>query len=65
MAKSYRVISLLSCLGKMIETGAAMMVSAYCEKATGMGFHFSQHGCRAGRSAVDTVGVTIAQTQGA
>ena len=34
LAKSYRVISLLNFLGKMVEKVAVMMVSAYCE-ATG------------------------------
>lgn len=31
LAKSYRVISLLNCLGKAVEKIAAMLVSAYCE----------------------------------
>lgn len=31
LAKSYRIISLLSCLGKIVEKVAAMMVSAHCE----------------------------------
>ena len=61
LAKSYRVISLLNCLGKMVEKVAAMMVSAHCE-ATGQ-FHPGQYGCRARRSAVDAVAITIAQTQ--
>ena len=37
LAKSYRVISLLNCLGKMVEKVAAMLVSTHCEN-TG-GFH--------------------------
>ena len=61
LAKSYRVISLLNCLGKMVEKVAAMLVSAHCE-GTG-GFHPGQYGCRIRRSAVDAVGVVIAQTQ--
>ena len=59
--KSYRVISLLNYLGKMVEKVAAMMVSVHYE-ATGR-FHPGQHRCRVRRSAVDTVRVTIAQTQ--
>lgn len=31
LAKSYRVISLLNCLGKMVEEVAAMLLSAHCE----------------------------------
>ena len=45
----------------MIEKVVAMLVSAHC-KLTG-GFHPGQYGCRSPRSAVDAVGVTIAQTQ--
>ena len=61
LAKSYRVISLLNCLGKMVEKVAAMMVSAHCE-AMGRS-HPGQYGCRARRSAVDAVTITIAHTQ--
>ena len=60
-AKAYRVISLLNCLGKMVEKIVAMLVSAQCE-LTG-GFHAGQYGCQAHRSAVDAVGVVIARTQ--
>ena len=61
LAKSYRCISLLNCLGKMVEKVAAMLVSAHCERVRG--FHPGQYGCRTGRSAVDAVGITIAQVQ--
>ena len=61
LAKSYRCISLLNCLGKMVEKVAAMLVSAHCERVRG--FHPGQYGCRTGRSAVDAVGVTIEQVQ--
>ena len=63
LAKSYRVISLLNCLGKMVEKAAAIMVSAHCE-ATGR-FHPGQYGCRVRRLAMGAVGVAIAQTQDA
>ena len=62
LAKSYRVTLLLNCLGKIFEKVAAMMVSAHC--GTTGGSHPGQYGCRARRPAVDTVGVTIAQSQG-
>ena len=61
LAKSYRCISLLNCLGKMVEKVAAMLVSAHCERVRG--FHPGQYGCRTRRSAVDALGVTIAQVQ--
>ena len=63
LAKAYRVISLLNCLGKMVEKVAAMLVSAHCE-AQGTS-HPGQYGCRAQRSAVDAVAVAVAQAQGA
>ena len=31
LAKAYRVISLLNCLGKMVEKMAAELISAHCE----------------------------------
>ena len=61
LAKSYRVISLLNCLGKMVEKVAAMLISAHCE-ITGR-FHSGHYRCRVRRSAVDAVGVAISQTQ--
>lgn len=59
VAKDYRVISLLSCLGEMVEKVVAILVSTHCE--LGRGFHLDQYGCRSHRSAVDAVGVMIAQ----
>ena len=61
MAKAYRVISLLNCLGKMVEKVVAILVSTHCELLGG--FHPGQYGCRSRRSVVDAVGVVIAQTQ--
>lgn len=63
LAKSYRCISLLNCLGKMIEKVGAMLVGTHCNQIEG--FHPVQYGCRAGRWAVDAVGVAIAQVQDA
>ena len=60
-AKSYRCISLLNCLGKMVEKVAADLISEHCEAT--QGFHPGQYGCQTGRSAVDAVGVAIAQVQ--
>ena len=54
-------MSLLNCLGKMVEKVAADLVGAHCDRV--QGFHPGQYGCRKGRSAVDAVGVTIAQVQ--
>ena len=61
IAKAYRCISLLNCLGKIVEKVVADLISRHCE-ATG-GFHPGQYGCRTKRSAVDAVGVAIAQVQ--
>jgi ribonuclease HI len=60
-AKAYRCISLLNCLGKMVEKVVASLISEQCESVGG--FHPGQYGCRAKRSAVDAVGVAIAQVQ--
>lgn len=61
VARSYWVISLLNCLGRIVEKVAAKLVSSHCE--TRGTFHPGQYGCRSQRSAVDAVGVVIAQTQ--
>ena len=60
-AKACRCISLLNCLGKMVEKVVADLISEHCEVA--QGFHPGQYGCQARRSAVDGVGVAIAQIQ--
>ena len=61
VAKAYRVISLLNCLGKKVEKTAAILASAHYEVLGG--FYPGQYGRRSSRSAVDAVGVVIAQTQ--
>ena len=63
VARAYRCISLLNCLGKMVEKVVADMISCHCEMVEG--FHRGQYGCRTKRSAVDVVGVAIVQVQGA
>ena len=60
-AKSYRVISLLDCMGKVIEKVVAYLLSNQCER-TGA-FHPGQYGSRPQRSAVDAVGLAMARTQ--
>jgi len=52
-AKAYRVISLLSCLGKIVEKVTATWIASYCE--TNGAFHKGQFGCRHGRSTSDAV----------
>ena len=61
LAKSYRVISFLNCLGKIVEEVAARMLSAHCEAAGRL--HPGQYGCRMRRLVADAVSVAIAQTQ--
>jgi hypothetical protein len=53
IAKAYRVISLLSCLGKVVEKVAAIWIASYCE-INGV-FYRGQFGCRHGRSTADAV----------
>ena len=57
--KAWRVISLLNCLGKVIEKLAAGLISDWCE-ARGT-LHPGQLGCRRGRGAIDAV-ATLVQT---
>lgn len=53
MAKSYRTISLLNCLGKVTERVVAELLSRHCEgQAT---LHPGQFGARTKRSAVEAV----------
>ena len=61
VAKAYWCISLLNCIGKMVEKVAADLISEHCEAT--QGFHPGQYECRAGHLAVDAVGVAIAQVQ--
>jgi hypothetical protein len=53
IAKAYRVISLLNCLGKVVEKLAATWIAFYYE-TNGL-FHKGQFGCRRGRSTSDAV----------
>jgi hypothetical protein len=57
LVKAYRVISLLNCLGKIVEKLAAEAISTYCEGAQVL--HPGQMGCRKRRSAIDAVACLI------
>jgi len=58
--KAYRIISLLNCLGKVIEKIAADAIAHHCET---MGvLHPGQMGSRKQRSAIDAVACLIQNT---
>jgi len=57
LVKAYRVISLLNCLGKVVEKIAAEVISTYCEAAGVL--HPGQMGSRKRRSAIDAVACLI------
>lgn len=48
-AKAYRVISLLNCLGKVVERAVATWIASHCE--ANEIFHRGQFGCRRGRGS--------------
>jgi len=54
VAKAYRVITLLNCLGKVVKKVAANAIADECERR-GL-LHDGQFGCRKRRSAIDTIG---------
>jgi hypothetical protein len=54
VAKAYRVITLLNCLGKVVEKVAANAIAEQCERRQLL--HDGQFGCRKRRSAIDVVG---------
>jgi Reverse transcriptase (RNA-dependent DNA polymerase) len=59
--KAYRVISLLNCLGKVIEKVAATALSRVCEEKELL--YPGQFGCRKQRSAIDAVAKLIYITE--
>jgi hypothetical protein len=63
IAKAYRVISLLSCLGKVVERAVATWIASYCE--TNEASHRGQLGCRRGRGTSDTVAQLVSNVEGA
>ena len=60
LVKAYRVISLLNCLGKVVEKIAAEAISHHCEATKSL--HPGQMGSRKQRSAIDAVACLIQRT---
>jgi len=54
VAKAYRVITLLNCLGKVVEKVAGNTIADQCERWQLL--HDGHFGCRKRRSAIDAVG---------
>jgi hypothetical protein len=63
VAKAYRVISLLSCLGKVVERAVATLIASHCE--TNNIFHQGQFGCRQGRGTSDAVARLVSRVEDA
>jgi len=63
IAKAYPVISLLSCLGKVVEKVVATHIASFCE--TNAIFHRGQFGCRRGRGALDAVAQLVTEVESA
>jgi retron-type reverse transcriptase len=63
IAKAYRVISLLSCLGKVVERALATWIASFCE--TREIFHRGQFGCRQGRGTSDAVAQLVTKVENA
>jgi hypothetical protein len=63
VAKAYRVISLLSCFGKVVERAVATWIASYCE--TNEIFHRGQFGCRWGRGTSDALAQLVAKVENA
>ncbi len=61
MVKSYRVISLLNCLGKVVEKVVAEQLSHFCEINDKL--HKGQMGARKFCSAIDVVALLIYKIQ--
>ena len=61
IAKAYRVISLLSCFGKVVEKVVATWIASFCENNDV--FHRGQFGCRQGRSTLDAVAQLVAKVE--
>ncbi|KAL1581647.1 hypothetical protein WHR41_09703, partial [Cladosporium halotolerans] len=63
VAKAYRVISLLSCLGKVVERVVATAIASFCE--TNEIFHCGQFGSRRARGTADAVSQLVARVEAA
>ncbi len=57
LVRSYRVISLLNCMSKVVEKVVANELSLYCENYSKL--HPGQMDCRRERSATDTVATLV------
>ena len=57
LVKSYRVISLLNCMGKLLEKVVAEELSLFCE--THLKLHKGQMGARKNRCAIDATAIMI------
>jgi ribonuclease HI len=62
-AKAYRVISLLSCLGKVVEKVTANLIAEAAERLGGL--HQGQFGGRKKRSAMEAAATVIIETEAA
>lgn len=63
VAKAYRVISLLSCLGRVVERAIATWIASFCEKSDI--FHRGQLGCRLGRCTSEAVAQLVSKVEDA
>jgi len=61
VAKAYRVITLLKCLGKVVEKVAANAIAEECERRRLL--HDGQFGCRKRRSTIDAVGTLMKRVE--
>ena len=61
LVKSHRVISLLNCLGKVVEKVVAGLLSEYCETFSKL--HPGQMGARKQRCAIDAVASRVCKVQ--
>lgn len=59
--KSYRIISLLNCLGKVAEKVVAELITDWCELSGSL--HQGQMGCRKQRSCIDAVARVMTKTE--
>ncbi len=57
LVKSYRVISLLNCMGKLVEKVVVEELSQFCE--TNLKLHKGQMGARKSRCAIDAVAIMV------
>lgn len=61
--KAYRVISLLSCLGKVVERAVSTWIASYCK--SNEIFHRGQFSCCRGRGTSDAVAQLVSKVEGA